>query len=167
MVIWSKAERALDYSAEVMGWLAWILILYCMILGVYDVFMRYVLNEPSLWIGTTIQAAMVLMACTAGVYAFKYDAFVKLDLLYANMSRRKKAVCDIATSVYTFLFLGVLIWKGIGAFQLSWMLNQATPTAVPIPIYPIKAAIPVSGAFVLLLVIRQLVHDVRILMDKE
>lgn len=167
MMIWRKAERALDYSAEFMGWLAWILILYCMILGVIDVFLRYVLNEPSLWIGTTIQAAMVLMACTAGVYAFKHNAFVKLDLLYANMSPRKKAVCDILTSVYTFLFLGVLIWKGIGAFQLSWMLNQATPTSVPIPIYPIKAAIPVSAALVLLLVIRQLVHDVRILMGRE
>ncbi len=167
MVIWSKAEQALDYSAEVMGWLAWILILYCMIFGVYDVFMRYVLNDPSLWISATIQAAMVLMACTAGVYAFKHGAFVKLDLLYANMSPRKKAVCDIATSAYTFLFLGVLIWKGIGAFQLSLMLNQSTPTAIPIPIYPIKAVIPVSGAFVLLLVIKQLVHDVRILMDKE
>lgn len=166
-MIWRKAERTLDYSAEFMGWLAWILILYCMILGVIDVFLRYVLNEPSLWIGTTIQAAMVLMACTAGVYAFKHNAFVKLDLLYANMSRRKKAVCDIVTSIYTFLFLGVLIWKGIGAFQLSLMLNQATPTAVPIPIYPIKALIPVSGAFVLLLVIRQLVHDILILMGRE
>lgn len=166
-MIWRKAERALDYSAEFMGWLAWILILYCMILGVIDVFLRYVLNEPSIWIGTTIQAAMVLMACTAGVYAFKHNAFVKLDLLYANMSPRKKAVCDILTSVYTFFFLGVLIREGIGAFQLSWMMNQTTPTSVPIPIYPIKAAIPVSAALVLLLVIRQLVHDIRILMGRE
>lgn len=167
MVIWQKAEQALDYAADFMGWLAWILILYCMILGVIDVFMRYVLNSASLWIGTTIQAAMVLMACTAGIYAFKHNAFVKLDLLYANMSAKKKAVCDLVTSVYTFVFLGVLIWKGIGAAQLSWMLDQHTPTVVPIPIYPIKWAIPVSAGFVLLLVIRQLVHDVRILMDKE
>lgn len=167
MVIWRKAEQALDYTAEFMGWLAWILILYCMILGVIDVFMRYVLNSASLWIGTTIQAAMVLMACTAGIYAFKHNAFVKLDLLYANFSAKKKAVCDLVTSVYTFVFLGVLIWKGIGAAQLSWMLDQHTPTVVPIPIYPIKWAIPVSAGFVLLLVIRQLVHDIRTLMDKE
>lgn len=167
MVIWRKAEQALDHAAELMGWLAWILILYCMILGVIDVFMRYVLNSASLWIGTTIQAAMVLMACTAGIYAFKHNAFVKLDLLYASMSAKKKAVCDLVTSVYTFAFLGVLIWKGIGAAQLSWMLDQHTPTAVPIPIYPIKWAIPVSAGFVVLLVIRQLVHDVRMLAGQE
>lgn len=167
MVIWRQAEQILDYAAELMGWLAWILILYCMILGVIDVFMRYVLNSASLWIGTTIQAAMVLMACTAGIYAFKHNAFVKLDLLYANFSAKKKAVCDLVTSVYTFVFLGVLIWKGIGAAQLSWILDQHTPTVVPIPIYPIKWAIPVSAGFVLLLVIRQLVHDIRTLMDKE
>lgn len=167
MMLWTKAERALDRSAEVMGWISWVLILYCMILGVIDVFMRYVLNSASLWIGTTIQAAMVLMACTAGIYAFKYNAFVKLDLMYAGLHPKRKALCDILTSVYTFVFLGVLIWKGIGAAQLSWMLKQTTPTAVPIPIYPVKAVIPLSAAFVLLLVVRQLVHDIRILMDKE
>lgn len=166
-MIWQKAERTLDLSAEVMGWISWILILYCMILGVIDVFMRYVLNSASLWIGTTVQAAMVLIACTAGIYAFKHNAFVKLDLLYAGMYRKKKALCDIITSVYTFLFLGVLIWKGIGAAQLSWMLNQHTPTAVPIPIYPIKWVIPVSAFFMLLLAVRQVVHDFRILMDRE
>lgn len=165
-MIWSKAEKALDYSAEAMGWLAYGLILYCMVLGIIDVFLRYVLNMPSLWISTTIQAAMVLMACTAGVYAFRHNAFVKLDLFYAKMSRRKKAASDILTSVYAFLFLGALIWEGIGAFQLSWMLKQTTPTSVPIPIYPIKAVIPVSAAFVLLLVIKQLVHDIRALMGK-
>lgn len=167
VMVWRKAEQVLDYSAEFMGWLAWILILYCMILGVTDVFLRYALNAASLWIGATIQAAMVLMACTAGIYAFKHNSFVKLDLLYANLSAKKKAVCDILTSVYSFLFLGVLIWKGITSAQLSWMLNQVTPTAVPIPIYPIKTFIPVAACLVLLLLIRQLVHDVRILMGKE
>lgn len=167
VMVWRKAEQVLDYSAEFMGWLAWVLILYCMILGVIDVFLRYALNAASLWIGATIQAAMVLMACTAGIYAFKHNSFVKLDLLYANLSAKKKAVCDILTSVYAFLFLGVLIWKGITSAQLSWMLKQVTPTAVPIPIYPIKTFIPVAACLVLLLLIRQLVHDIRILMGKE
>lgn len=159
--LWRAAEKTIDVTCEVMGRVGWLLILYCMIFGVSDVMMRYVLNAPSMWIGTTLQAAMVLIACVGGVYALKHDAFVKLDLFYANLSDRRKAVLDLLTAPFAVLFLGVLIWKGVDAALMSIKLNQVTPTAVPIPIYPIKSIIPLSAAVVLLVVVKQIVRDVR------
>src|SRR5690606_17459160 len=111
-------------------------------------------------ISTTLQAAMVFVACVGGAYALKYDAFVKLDLFYSGRSPRTKAMLDIITFPLTVLFLGVLIWKGITAAQMSIRFNQMTPTAVPIPIYPIKSAIPLAAGVVLLVVIKQFVRDV-------
>ncbi|MEE2946553.1 MAG: TRAP transporter small permease subunit [Pseudomonadota bacterium] len=147
--------------SEVAGRVGWFLILYCMTFGVSDVFMRYVLNAPSQWIGTTLQAAMVLLACAGGVYALQSNSFVKLDLFYANASDRKKAILDLLTAPFAVLFLVVLIWKGYDAANLSLLLNQKTPTAVPIPIYPIKFAIPLAGVLVLLIVIKQFIRDLR------
>lgn len=164
MKLWRGVDWLIDAIAEFLGRIGWLLILYCMIFGVTDVFLRYALNAPSQWIGTTLQAAMVLMACTGGAYALKHDAFVKLDLFYANVSTRTKAVLDVLTAPFTLLFLGVLIWKGIDAALLSIRFNQVTPTAVPIPIYPIKSIIPMAGAIVLLVVVKQLVRDVRRIM---
>jgi TRAP-type mannitol/chloroaromatic compound transport system permease small subunit len=161
MKIWSMTERVIDTIAEIMGRIGWVLLLYCMILGVTDVFLRYVLNSPSLWISTTVQVAMVLMACVGGAYALNDDAFVKLDLFYANFTPRKKAICDIITVVFTFLFLVVLIWKGTTAALLSIKLKQVTPTSIPIPIYPLKVFIPISGAIMMLVVIKKLVNDIR------
>jgi TRAP-type mannitol/chloroaromatic compound transport system permease small subunit len=156
-------ERVINFVAEAMGRIGWVLLLYCMIFGVTDVFLRYVLNSPSLWISTTVQFAMVLMACVGGVYALNSDSFVKLDLFYANFSPRKKAICDIITVIYTFLFLSVLIWKGTTAAMLSIKLNQMTPTSIPMPLYPLKAFIPISAVVMLLVVMRKLVNDVIIL----
>jgi TRAP-type mannitol/chloroaromatic compound transport system permease small subunit len=150
----------IDGIAELMGRVGWLLLLYCMIFGVSDVFLRYALNMPSQWIGTTMQAAMVLIACMGGAYALKYDAFVKLDLFYARASRRQKAVLDVLTAGFSFLFLYVLIWKGIDAATLSYRLNQVTPTAVPIPLGPIKSAIPLGATVVMVMVIRQFVRDI-------
>lgn len=154
-------EKAIDFIAESMGRIGWVLILYCMFFGVTDVFLRYVLNAPSLWISSTLQIAMVLTACVGGVYALNDNAFVKLDLFYANFSPRKKAICDIITVFYTGLFLGVLIWKGTTAAILSVKMNQVTPTSIPIPIYPLKIFIPISGVFMALVVIKKLVHDIQ------
>lgn len=160
MKLWGMTERVIDFIAEAMGRIGWCLLLYCMILGVTDVFLRYVLNSPSLWISTTLQFAMVLMACVGGVYALNDDNFVKLDLFYANFSPRKKAICDIITVVFTVMFLGVLIWKGTTAALLSVKMNQMTPTSIPMPLYPLKAFIPISGFIMLLVVIKKLVNDV-------
>lgn len=160
MKYWNYVEKGIDLLAEVMGRIGWVLLLYCMILGVIDVFLRYVMNNPSLWISTTVQFAMVLMACVGGIYALNAEAFVKLDLFYANFSDRKKAICDIITVVFTLMFLGVLIWKGYHAALLSVKLKQVTPTSIPIPLYPLKIFIPISGIFMLLVVIRKLVNDI-------
>ncbi len=167
MKLWRGVEWLIDAIAELFGRIGWLLILYCMIFGVTDVFLRYVMNAPSQWIGTTLQAAMVLMACTGGAYALKHDTFVKLDIFYAGASTRTKAVLDVLTAPFTFLFLGALIWKGIDAARLSIKFNQVTPTAVPIPIYPIKSAIPLAAAVVLLVVIKQLVRDIRTIIYGE
>jgi TRAP-type mannitol/chloroaromatic compound transport system permease small subunit len=163
--------RALDAItsavSEFMGRIGWILILYCMAFGVSDVFLRYAMNQPSQWIGTTLQAAMVLLACAGGVYSLQHDSFVKLDLFYASARDRTKAILDILTAPFAILFLIILIWKGYGAAALSAKLNQFTPTAVPIPIYPIKSAIPLTGCLILLIVLKKFLRDVRIALGHQ
>lgn len=155
-------EKLSHRITVIMGVIGSILILYCMVFGVTDVFLRYVLNSASQWIAPTIQASMVLIACAGGAYALKHDAFIKLDLFYANFSPRTQALCDILTSTLTFAFLGVLIWKGIDAAIMSYKFKQATPTAIPIPIYPIKSIIPLAAFIVLLISINQLVENIKI-----
>lgn len=163
MKFWNFYEKTVDLISEFMGRIGWLLILYLMVFGVTDVFLRYVLNSPSLWISTTLQVAMVLLACVGGIYALNDNAFVKLDLFYANFSPKKKAVVDIITVVFTLLFLGVLIWKGYSAAMLSIKLNQHTPTSIPIPIYPLKVFFPITGVIMLMVVIKKLGNDIRTL----
>lgn len=163
MKFWNFYEKTVDLISEFMGRIGWLLILYLMVFGVTDVFLRYVLNSPSLWISTTLQVAMVLLACVGGIYALNDNAFVKLDLFYANFSPKKKAMVDIITVVFTLLFLGVLIWKGYSAAMLSIKLNQHTPTSIPIPIYPLKVFFPITGVIMLMVVIKKLGNDIRTL----
>lgn len=167
MKISALGSRILDWIANTMGFLGVLIILYCMIFALTDVYFRYVLNSPSLWIGTSLQAALVLLACMAGAYAYKNDEFIRLDLFYANLSDRAKAICNVITAVFTFMFLGVLIWKGYQSALISIKLNQMTPTAVRIPIYPIKTIIPLSACVVLLLVIRNFYRDLKTIFCKQ
>lgn len=167
MKIWNKVELTIDTISEWLGRIGWLLILYALFFGLYDVIMRYFFNQPSLWISTTIQYAMVLLACVAGPYSLNKGSFVKLDLFYEKFSPRVKAICDILTFGFAFLYLYVLITKGIEAAQLSFTSNETTPTSVRIPLYHLKAAIPIGAFCVLLVIIKNLVHDVRTVIGYE
>src|SRR5690625_5887883 len=103
-------SKLLDLVSEWMGRIGMLIILYCMIFALTDVYLRYVLNSPSLWIGTTLQAALVLLACIPVAYAYKDEEFIRLDLFYANFATRTKAIYDVITAVFTFMYLGLLIW---------------------------------------------------------
>lgn len=167
MGFWRKVGQIIDGAAELLGRVGFLLVLYSMAFGLYDVIMRYFFNKPSLWIGVTIQYAMVLLACVSGAYALKNDAFVKLDLFYGKASPKLKAIFDIATYSLTLLYLTILIWKGYEAGMASLAIRQVTPTAIPIPLYHLKLCIPAGALFVLLIATKKLVKDIRILLGLE
>lgn len=164
MKIWGKFEQGVDFLAEGLGRIGWILVIYCMSFGLFDVIMRYAFNSPSLWIGTTVQYAMVLLACVSGAYALNSDAFVKLDVFYANFSPKVKAICDIVTFSLTFLYLFVLITKGIDAAQAAFATKQVTTSAIPIPLYHLKAVIPFGAFAILLVAIKKFGRDIQVLL---
>lgn len=163
MKLWAKAELAVDRISEVMGRIGWMVVLYSMALGLIDVTLRYVFNTPSLWISTTIQYAMVLLACVSGPYALNNGEFVKLDVFYENFSDRGKAITDIITFVLTFLYLYVLITKGFELAVASFGRREMTPTAVPIPLYHLKFMIPICAGFTMVVALKKLGIDIQTL----
>lgn len=153
-------NRVVEFIAECLGKIGWLIVLYAAFMGLTDVILRYVFNNPSLWISVTIQYAMVMLACVGGAYALKYDAFVKLDVLYAQLSERKKALFDIITFPIGFLYIYVLIWKGSQVALLSFATKEVTPTAIPLTLYPLKALIPFGAFCALLVLFNKLIRDI-------
>ncbi len=167
MDVLRACSKVLDRLVALLGALSVLLTLYCMLFGLADVILRYVFDDPSQWIGESIKMALILLACTAGAYSYSRGDFIRLDLFYAKFPARKKALFDLLTIVFAFLFVGVLIWKGTTTALFSIRLNQVTPTAIPLPVYPIKSLIPVAGVIMLLLLIRQSFRDVCTLLGKS
>lgn len=163
MNIWNKLDQTLYSTNEWLSKICWFVIFYLMIFGVYDVMMRYIFNSPSLWIWLSLQFGMVTMACLGGAYALQKGAFVKLDLIYGRLSTRTKAILDIITFSFTLLYSFVLVWKGIEAANTAWSIHQMTSTAIRLPLYHLKSLIPLGGLLVMLVAIRKLIMDIKIL----
>lgn len=166
MKVWNKIGQAVDSMNEVGGRIGWFLIIFLMSFGLYDVIMRYLFNSPSQWIWMTLKMGVVMLAALAGGYALQKGAFIKLDLIYARFSTRGKAIADIFTFVFILLSCVILIWKGIEAAQGSIAIRQMTHSVPRLPIYWLKALIPLGAFLVLLVAVKKFIFDIKTVLHR-
>ena len=93
----------------------------------YEVFVRYVLNAPTVWaFDMTVQmyGALFMMA---GAYALSQNAHVRGDVLYRLWPRRVQASVDLLLYI---IFLGpgtaALIFYGYGFAADSWFYKEVS-----------------------------------------
>jgi TRAP-type mannitol/chloroaromatic compound transport system permease small subunit len=75
---------------------------------------------------------------------------VSVDILYARLPPRGKALADLLTFPVFFLFVGVMLYKGFGFARDAWGFKETLSSAWAPPVYPFKTVIPVA-AFLLFL----------------
>ncbi|MBP1706494.1 MAG: Tripartite ATP-independent periplasmic transporter DctQ component [Chloroflexi bacterium] len=150
----------IDSLSEHTGVVISFLIPVSVIVVLYEILARQ-LNIPQ---NFTIELGEFLFGATfvlGGAYALRYGAHVTVDLLWAKLSSRNRAILDLVTSLFFLFFVGVLIWKGWDAAFRAFLLGERTESAWAPIRWPIRMVIPV-GAFLLLLQgIAKFIRDVQ------
>ena len=118
----------------------------------YEVFVRYVLNAPTLWafdMSVQMYGALFMMS---GAYALSQDAHVRGDVIYRLLKIKTQAKIDLV--LYTlFLMPGALalIYYGYGFAADAWFYKEVSWSSPSrIQIYFFKTLIPISGVLVFL-----------------
>ena len=89
----------------------------------YEVIVRFVFNSPTNWVHESMFLMYGMQYMLAGAYAYKVDQHVRVDVFYTKFSSRGKAIADIVTSVFFFIFIFTLLWTG-GRFALDAIGND-------------------------------------------
>lgn len=144
MAVMPTIVRAIDtlneYTGRVLAWLTLGTVLVCFLVVV----LRYLfaigsvcLQELYVW-----QHAIVFML-GAG-YTLLHGGHVRVDILHARMSERRRAWVDLLGTIFFLMpWLVVLLWYGWPFLHRSWMLLEASGQAGGCQGYFIlKSAIP-------------------------
>ena len=117
----------------------------------YEVFVRYVMNNPTDWnydLAYNMYGALFIMA---GAYTLSRNGHVRGDVIYRLMPARAQAGLDLALYIL-FFYPGViaLTFSGYIYAGESWRYHEVSVfSPVDIPIFPLKTLIPVAGATLL------------------
>ncbi len=142
--------KNIDRFNRWVGKCAAFLILPLLFVSMYEVIARYVFNSPTLWAGQVISILFVVLVVPGGGYVLLKGSHVRMDVLYAKWSPRRKAITDVATFVIFLCFGGMLLWKTTEMAWASVSMMESSWAAFHGPIYPKKIALAL-GTFLLLM----------------
>ncbi|NDW52423.1 TRAP transporter small permease subunit [Aliiroseovarius sp. PrR006] len=118
----------------------------------YEVFVRYVLNAPTVWAFDMMVQMYGALFLMAGPYALAQDSHVRGDVLYRLFSVRWQARVDF-TLYLLFFFPGMLalFWYGWEIAADSWRYQEVSwNSPARIQVYFFKSLIPLAGFLLML-----------------
>ena len=117
----------------------------------YEVFVRYVLNAPTVWAFDMMVQMYGALFIMAGPYALAQDSHVRADVVYRLLPVRWQARIDFVLYIL-FFFPGMmaLFWYGAEIASDSWRYKEVSwNSPARIQIYFFKTLIPVAGALLI------------------
>jgi TRAP-type mannitol/chloroaromatic compound transport system permease small subunit len=104
--------RGVDAVSRLLGAAAAVLVVALVVLMLYDVVLRYVLNAPTAWgndLNTWLMGSSFVLSIA---YAMSTDSHVRVDLLYNPQTRRHTRIVDLIG--LALIVLPTVAWLTVG-----------------------------------------------------
>lgn len=114
--------KVIESIEKINGYMIWLIVgivIFIACLMNYEVIMRYVFNNPTMFSGEFAQMVQVLFATLGAGYLLKHDGHINVDLIYMNVGEKIRRILAIVSSLIGCLYCGVLM-------ALSWEMLQAS-----------------------------------------
>jgi TRAP-type mannitol/chloroaromatic compound transport system permease small subunit len=137
------------------------LILGIIAITMWEVFWRYGFNRPTIWVHETSEHLFAIFFLLGGAYTLSQGGHVRVDVLTTKLSVRKRILLGLYTSVFFFLFTGLLLWQGIDmAWESVAMLERSQSPWGPY-IFHVNLMVPIAAFLMLLQGAAFFIRDLR------
>lgn len=156
--------RAIDTLSVIVGWSVSFLVPLMILSLVYEVISRYFFHAPTLWAQDISIFLFGYIGLLGGALVMKERAHINVDLIYARLSERTRAGCDVASGLVVMFFLVLVViycgHEGLKAIHLG--LRRPTDWGPPMGHFIM--AISVGGALLLLQTLAHWIRNLHLLL---
>jgi len=138
---------------------AWLILV--LTLGIsYEVFVRYALRAPTTWAFDFSYITYGALFLMAGAYTLSRNGHVRADVLYRFWRPRTQAMMDLLLYVLFFLpAVAAWMYAGWAYAKFSVQFREVSIfSPAGIPVFPLKALIPVTGLLLLIQGIAEIIR---------
>ena len=152
-------ERFIFFIDRFTAWIgkafSWCILLLTFAVA-YEVFVRYVLRDPTSWAFDMSYMMYGTLFMIGGAYTLARDGHVRGDVLFRLWKPKTQATIEL-TLYFLFFFPGILalIVAGADYAAESWSYNYGTGevsinSPAGVPVSPLKTILPVAACFLFL-----------------
>ncbi|MDA9218298.1 TRAP transporter small permease, partial [Burkholderiaceae bacterium] len=126
----------------------------------YEVVMRYVFFQPTLWVNEMSLWAGGMIYATAGLYAMQQRSHIRIYVLYDMAPLWLRQVFDVISVLCTSIFVFAVLWGGFGEAAAKFARWEVFGTAwdPPIPATD-KPLMLIALLFLFLQAVSNLIRD--------
>lgn len=160
-----RLRLALQFIDAISQWVAKVacwLIIVMMVITVYEVVTRYVLENPSHWPYELAGLLLGPLWLLGGAYVLLVGGHVNLDLLHRRLPRRGQAIIDLVTYSLFFLYCTLILLGGWDYFWLAFTRHAHSRTIWGPPLAPFWLMIPIGAGLILLAGIAKYIRNLYI-----
>lgn len=155
--------------SEGIGGLAALVVVPLVLATCYEVFARYVFGAPTIWAFELGYILMGIHFLLGGAITLKRQGHVRIDLIYAQLSERRRAIIDLV--LYTALVLPALtlICLRLADYAAeAYQSGETTGQSAWNPqIWPLRAIIAASFLVLTLQVVAEILKCIGTLRDRD
>jgi len=154
-----------EWTGKVISWLCLALVL----VGVYEVIMRYAFNAPTVWAYETSVMLGGTIYIMGFAYVHQHQGHVRVDVLYTHFSPRRKAVIDVICALlFLFPLLAILLDASALFTRHAWAINERLiVTYWKPPAAPFRTIVMIGLSLFTLQCVTQFIRDLYLLVRNK
>lgn len=133
-------------------------------LVIFQVFTRYVLNDPFGEVVTITETYLMPAIVFFTIAALqRNDGHISVDLVYTNLRGRKQQIADLAIYLFSAAFWAVVIYASASETLFSIRMGYEVSRNFPVPLASAIGVVPVGCTLLLIRLLLQTLATVKAL----
>jgi TRAP-type C4-dicarboxylate transport system permease small subunit len=116
----------------------------------YQVFMRFIIGQPSTWSEVLVRSIMIWTVYLAAAAAFREGSMIAAEVVVRAVPRTLGKAMQIFAGLLSLVFLAILVRTGI---DMVGRTQAQILSGLEIPIFWVYLALPIGGTLAMLAVL--------------
>jgi len=159
---WSAVSQFFDKIATFSGQLVSWLTLSMVVVLTINVLSSWLFNSSSILMSESITWMHSANFLLAAAYTLNRGEHVRVDIFYAKMSQKGKAIVDLLGTVFLLLPVSAfIIWASWSYVSLSWRIGEVSAEAGGMPaVYILKSMLIVMPVLLMIEALNQILLNI-------
>lgn len=164
MFIFIRIKQAVDRTIAAFSIAVMVALVICV---VWQVFSRYVLNQPSTLTDELARFLMIWVGLLGAAYTVGVQRHLAIDLLAMSINPRKQLILSVVINLLIFIFAGGVIVTGGLKLIAKTLATSQVSAAMQIPMGYVYLILPLTGVIMMFYALWFITHGLRGLKQPE